>query len=154
MAGRSSTGRAATASPDTSLITDDELDRLQDRYVEAARGAAFRIGFDFIDLKQCHRYLLNKLLASRTRPGRYGQPGEPDQFIREVVARIRSDNPGRIIATRLNVFDGVPYQKGADGLGVPCRFATPVTSSWGTDVERRPRPISPDRSPSWDWLQI
>src|SRR5262245_52507117 len=60
------TGR--TASPETPLISDDELDRLQDRYVEAA-ALAFRIGFDFVDIKQCHRYLLNELLAARTRPG-------------------------------------------------------------------------------------
>src|SRR5262249_57043638 len=42
------------AGPDDPLITDDELDRLQDRYVEAA-ALAFRIGFDFVDFKQCHR---------------------------------------------------------------------------------------------------
>ncbi len=125
-----------TASPATPLISDDELDRLQDRYVEAA-ALAFRIGFDFVDLKQCHRYLLNELLAARTRPGKYGGPLENrTRFIREVVARIRSDHPGRIIATRLNVFDGVPYEKGKDGIGIPCPFTTPVTSSWGTDGER------------------
>ncbi len=125
-----------TASPETPLIADDELDRLQDRYVEAA-ALAFGIGFDFVDLKQCHRYLLNELLAARTRPGKYGGPLENrTRFIREVVARIRSDNPGRIIATRLNVFDGIPYEKGRDGIGIPCPFTAPVTSSWGTNWER------------------
>ncbi len=70
------TGR--TAGADDPLISDDELDRLQDRYVEAA-GLAFRIGFDFVDIKQCHRYLLNELLAARTRNGKYGgSDREPD----------------------------------------------------------------------------
>lgn len=55
----------ATANDDSPLISDDELDRLQDRYVEAAKLAS-EAGFDFIDIKQCHRYLLNELLASRT----------------------------------------------------------------------------------------
>ena len=73
------------AGPDSPLLTDDDLLRLQDRYVEAA-SLVFRIGFDFIDLKQCHRYLLNELLASKNRPGRFG--GSFDnrtRFIREVV---------------------------------------------------------------------
>ena len=53
----------STAIARHALISDDELDRLQDRYVEAA-ALAFRIGFDFVDIKQCHRYLLNELLAA------------------------------------------------------------------------------------------
>ncbi len=127
------TGR--TAGPGDALISDDELDRLQDRYVEAA-ALAFRIGFDFVDLKQCHRYLLNELLAARTRPGKYGGPLENrTRFIREVVGRIRSDHPDGIIATRMNVFDGVPYQKGPDGIGVPCPFTPPLHSVWGTNLE-------------------
>ena len=52
-----------TAGPATPLITDAELDRLQDRYVEAA-ALAHRIGFDFVDIKQCHRYLLCELLSA------------------------------------------------------------------------------------------
>jgi len=50
------------------IITDDELDRLQDRYVQATLRAR-DIGVDFIDIKQCHRYLLSEMLAARTRPG-------------------------------------------------------------------------------------
>ncbi|HZW31202.1 MAG TPA: NADH:flavin oxidoreductase [Isosphaeraceae bacterium] len=124
------TGRIA--GPDDPLISDDALDRLQDRYVEAA-ALAFRIGFDFVDFKQCHRYLLNELLGARTRPGKYGGSFENrTRFIREVVGRVRSDHPGRILATRLNVFDGVPYQNGMDGRGIPGPFSLPIESSWGT----------------------
>src|SRR6185437_13685646 len=114
------------------LISDDDLDRLQDRYVAAA-GLAYRIGFDFVDVKQCHRYLLNELLAARTRPGRFGGSFENrTRFVREVVGRIRDAYPGKIIATRMNVFDGVPYQVGPDGAGVPCPYSTPAVSTWGT----------------------
>ena len=125
----------ATAGPDSPLITDAELDRLQDRYVEAAR-LAEQAGFDFVDIKQCHRYLLNELLAARARPGKYGGSFENrTRFIREVVGRIRDACPGLLIATRLNVFDGIPYTKGADGSGVPCPFTPPVSSAWGTDAD-------------------
>jgi 2,4-dienoyl-CoA reductase-like NADH-dependent reductase (Old Yellow Enzyme family) len=133
--------------PDHPLISDDALDRLQDDYVRAA-GLAFRAGFDFIDLKQCHRYLLNELLAARTRPGKYGGSLENrTRFVCGLVARIRDENPGRIIATRLNVFDGVPYVKGPDGRGVPVSFATPVTSCWGsrTDAPHEPDLSEPKR---------
>ncbi len=83
-----------TAGPDSPLITDDELDHLQDRYVEAAK-LAHAAGFDFIDIKQCHRYLLNELLAARTRPGKYGGPLENrTRFIRELVGRVRAVCPG------------------------------------------------------------
>ncbi|MGP0066261.1 MAG: hypothetical protein ACLQGP_21990 [Isosphaeraceae bacterium] len=128
-----STGRCV--GPDDPLLSDDKLDRLQDRFAEAA-ALAYRIGFDFVDIKQCHRYLLNELLSARSRPGKYGGSLENrTRFIRDLVARIRSENPGRIIATRLNVLDGVPYQKSDDGLGVPCPFSTPVQSAWGTNPD-------------------
>jgi len=123
----------ARVDPSYPIITDAELDRLADRYVEAA-GLAYRIGFDFVDLKQCHRYLLNELLAARLRPGRYGGTFENrTRFIREVVGRIADENPGALIATRLNVFDGVPFGPGGPenaGVATPC--ATPVRAAWGT----------------------
>src|SRR5262249_55934946 len=49
------TGR--TVGDDYPLLDDDELARLPERYVAAAR-LAQRIGFQFVDIKQCHRYLL------------------------------------------------------------------------------------------------
>ena len=50
------------------IQTDDELRAAGDALVEGARLAA-RAGFDFVDIKQCHRYLLSELLAARMRPG-------------------------------------------------------------------------------------
>ncbi|WZO99161.1 NADH:flavin oxidoreductase [Isosphaeraceae bacterium EP7] len=118
--------------PDFPILSDDELDRLQDRYVEAAT-LAYRCGFDFVDLKQCHRYLLNELLAAKTRPGKYGGPYEHrTRFIREVAGRIRDENPGRMIGTRLNIYDGIPFRTGSDGVGVTEVHASPIRSTWGT----------------------
>ena len=117
---------------DTPLITDDELERLIDLYVNAA-SLAYRIGFDFVDIKQCHRYLLNELLAGRERPGKFGGCFENrTRFIREVVGRIHAEHPQLILATRLNVFDGIPFKKGENGDGVPVAFSKPVTTAWGT----------------------
>ena len=132
----------AVADESTPLISDDELDRLQDRYADAA-SLALRIGFDFVDIKQCHGYLLNELLSARTRPGKYGGSFENrTRFIREVVGRIRSENPGALIATRLNVYDGIPYRPGGeDRTGVPCPFEPPLHSAWGMSPDD---PFTPD----------
>jgi 2,4-dienoyl-CoA reductase-like NADH-dependent reductase (Old Yellow Enzyme family) len=129
--------------PEYPLVTDDELLRLQDRYVAAAH-VADRAGFDFIDLKQCHRYLLNELLAAKTRPGRYGGSFENrTRFVRELVERLRADVPGMLIATRLNVFDGVPYDRGPSGVGEPWRGGENQYCAWGTSESP---PFEPDTS--------
>lgn len=98
--------------PDHPLISDEELDRLQDRYVEAAYCAKMA-GFDAVDVKSCHRYLLSELLASFTRPGRYGGSFENrTRFLLTVVDRIQKEVPGIMVTTRLNVYDGHPYPWG------------------------------------------
>lgn len=56
------------------------------------------------------------------------------------MARIRDDNPGKLIATRLNVHDGLPYLKGPDGRGMPAPHTAPVASCWGS----RDDPLVPD----------
>src|SRR5262245_42369867 len=97
------TGR--TVDPDYPLLDDDYLRRLVDHYVAAAR-LAFRIGFQFVDIKQCHRYLLSELLAARTRPGPFGGSLENrTRLARAIITGIRAEAPGLVIATRLNVFD-------------------------------------------------
>lgn len=130
----------------TPLIDDDDLDRLQDRYVEAAVVAA-RVGFDFVDLKQCHRYLLNELLSARTRPGKYGGSFENrTRFALEVVGKIRDAVPALIVATRLNAFDGLAHRPGGDeGRGLPCPFDAPHRSGWGSspDDPDEPDPAEP-----------
>jgi NADPH2 dehydrogenase len=102
------------------IVTDDELDRLQDRYVAAALRVR-DLGLDFVDIKQCHRYLLSEMLAARTRPGKYGGSLENrTRFVREVLTRIGSEAPGLVLATRMNFFDGVPFAKNPQtGTGEP-----------------------------------
>jgi NADPH2 dehydrogenase len=132
----------ATAGPDTPLVSDDELDRLLDRYVAAAR-VAWKVGFDFVDVKQCHRYLLNELLGAKTRAGKYGGMLENrTRFVRTLVGRLRDEKPGGIVATRLNVYDGIAYRNnGGTAPGAPDRFELPVRSAWGT---REDDPFMPD----------
>ncbi len=96
--------------PDYPIISDDELERLEDDFVTAAE-LAHRAGFDFVDLKQCHTYLLNELLGARSRPGRYGGSWENrTRFIRNVVGKIRDRVPQLLLASRINMYDGVPWR--------------------------------------------
>jgi 2,4-dienoyl-CoA reductase (NADPH2) len=97
---------------DYPLITDEALDRLQDCYVAAAR-LAHACGFDAVDIKSCHRYLISELLAAHTRPGRYGGSfANRTRLLLDVVRRVRAEVPGIQVAVRLNVFDGHPYPWG------------------------------------------
>ena len=57
--------------PDAPVVTDAYLDDLIGKYVEVAL-LAREVGFDGVDIKACHRYLVSELLASHTREGKYG----------------------------------------------------------------------------------
>jgi NADPH-dependent glutamate synthase beta subunit-like oxidoreductase/2,4-dienoyl-CoA reductase-like NADH-dependent reductase (Old Yellow Enzyme family) len=97
---------------DYPLVTDEYLDQLQDTYVEAARLAA-QAGFDGVDVKSCHRYLVSELLASHTRKGKYGGSFENrTRLLREVMARIRQEVPQVFVTTRMNVYDAISYPYG------------------------------------------
>jgi 2,4-dienoyl-CoA reductase (NADPH2) len=97
---------------DHPLISDDELERLRDGFVEAAR-LAYEIGFDAIDVKSCHRYLLSELLAAHTRPGRYGGSFENRTRLHyEIVEQIQAEVPDLMVTMRLNGYDGHPYPWG------------------------------------------
>jgi NADPH2 dehydrogenase len=118
------------------VVTDDYLERLEDEYVEAAKRAA-KIGFDFIDIKQCHTYLLNELLGARTRAGKYGGSFENrTRMIRNILGKIKSEVGGSLqAASRLNVYDGVPFELDpVTGAGRPLPFATPYRYNFGVDM--------------------
>ncbi len=122
---------------DYPLVSDDYLEKLEDIYVEAVKMAA-DIGFDFVDIKQCHTYLLNELLGARNRPGKYGGSFENrTRFIRNVLAKVKDRVGNRIIvASRINAFDGVPFFKDPEtGVGTPFDYDTPYEYSFG--VEKR-----------------
>jgi 2,4-dienoyl-CoA reductase-like NADH-dependent reductase (Old Yellow Enzyme family) len=101
------------------VLTDDDLAELTECYVDAAvlaRGA----GFDFVDIKHCHGYLLHELLSAHDRPGPYGGDlANRTRFLRDVVAGIRRRAPDLAIAVRLSAFDLRPFTAGEDGVGVP-----------------------------------
>lgn len=114
--------------------TDDELQGLIDRFVEAAR-AAGNVGFHFVDVKACHGYLLHEFLGARARPGPYGGDFEGrTRLLRSIIERIRDACPRLMICVRLSVFDLLPYETGID-VGRPMAHAGPYCFGFGTDVD-------------------
>jgi 2,4-dienoyl-CoA reductase-like NADH-dependent reductase (Old Yellow Enzyme family) len=126
---------------DYPVVTDGYLEELEDKYVEAATLAA-KIGFDFIDIKQCHSYLLNELLASRERSGLYGGNFEGrTRFVRNVIGKINARlGTNLMLASRVNMFDGLPFRKGDGGTGEP---AVNGAYPWGFGTQVQ-APTEPD----------
>lgn len=95
------------------IVTDDYLDALTERYVQSAL-LAKEVGFDGVDIKSCHRYLLSELLASHTREGKYGGSFENrSRFLRQTIQAVRKAvGEDFIVACRFNVFDAHPYPYG------------------------------------------
>jgi 2,4-dienoyl-CoA reductase-like NADH-dependent reductase (Old Yellow Enzyme family) len=113
------------------VMSDEELDRLVDQFVAAAR-LAWDAGFAFVDIKHCHGYLGHELLSAHERRGRYGGPLENrTRFLQSVVAGIRATMPGLGIAVRLSAFDTVPFHKDDQGRGAPEISASAYRSAFG-----------------------
>ena len=112
--------------PGRPVISDDEIKRLIDDYVVAAKRAE-ACGYDFVDVKHCHGYLGHEFLSAVERPGPYGGSLENrTRFMREIVEGIRTEAPRLKIGVRLSAFDSVPFKPdpalsvpGALGPGVP-----------------------------------
>ena len=125
------------------VASDDYLEALEERFVEAA-ALAREIGFDGVDVKMTHGYLLLELLSARARPGRYGGSLEnrarlPLNVLRKIRERVGNDF---LFAARLGVYDGVPYAVSAqDAIGIPRQHATPYLFGFGVNPQN---PLEPD----------
>jgi 2,4-dienoyl-CoA reductase (NADPH2) len=99
--------------PDSPLVSDDELAAIGDDFVEAADLAA-SAGFDAVDVKACHGYLVSETLAAHGREGsRYGGPFENrTRLLLEIVRRVREEAPGLAVTSRLSATDAVPFPYG------------------------------------------
>ncbi|HKB03169.1 MAG TPA: NADH:flavin oxidoreductase [Gemmataceae bacterium] len=142
-------GSGRTVTPDYLLISDDDLKALVDCYVAAAR-LARAVGFDFVDVKQCHRYLLSEILGARNRPGPFGGSYENrTRLARAIFAAIRAAVPDVVLATRVNVYDGIPHHKANGGKGTPDAWSAPLANGFGMSETD---PFRPDLAEPLRWI--
>lgn len=108
-----------------SVISDAELERTAGDFLRAALQAG-EAGFDGVDIKACHGYLVNDLLSARSRTGSYGGGfSARTRFIKEVLEAIRRECPGLTATIRLSA---------GDGLAFPHGFGTPSKGGEGPDL--------------------
>ncbi len=124
------------ADDDSVVLSDDELESLIDDFVQSAK-LAQRVGFQFVDVKACHGYLLHEMLSARCRPGRFGGDlAGRSRLMRTIIGRIQSECPGLAIGVRLSLYDTLPYQAGTE-LGVPMAWDASVAYEYGFGVSPR-----------------
>lgn len=103
-----------TPLPKERILSDDDIRRFEEAFGPAA-ALAQEAGFDGMDVKSCHRYLICESLSAFTREGPYGGSYENrTRFIknayRAAQARIRGDR--FFLTSRMNAYDGFPYPYG------------------------------------------
>ena len=116
------------------VLTDDDVERLIDAYVAAARDAD-AAGFDMVDLKACHGYLVHEFLSARRRPGRFGGDfAGRTRLLVTLIERVKAECPRLLIGVRLSLFDIVPWHM-VNGHGEPFPFgdALPYDCGFGVD---------------------
>lgn len=95
------------------IATDDKIQEIVRGFIDGAILAA-QVGFDGVDIKICHEYILRELLSAFTRPGKYGGSFENrTRAVFEIIDGIHEQlGDSMDICVRLNAYDCVPYPYG------------------------------------------
>ena len=99
--------------PAAEPVADDMLERLEERFVATA-GLAEQAGFDGVDMKAVHGYLVAELLGARCRGGRYGGSYENrTRFLKNCMAGMRRTLSDKTwVVSRLTVLEPTDYPYG------------------------------------------
>jgi len=129
--------RKTRIAADYPVISDDELERLEDDYVAAGR-LALQAGFRAVDLKVTHGYLLSELMGAKERCGQYGGSLENrTRFVRNVLGKFRAEFGRKLIlCIRLGCYDGLPYAAApGEKTGSSLPYDLPYRHGFGTSQE-------------------
>ena len=98
---------------DVPTLTDEYLDSLPEKFAKAAK-IAENAGFDAVDVKACHQYLLDELLSAHTREGKYGGSFENrTKLMIDCFDAVRAVlKPETVLASRLSFSDMIEYPYG------------------------------------------
>ena len=118
------------AADDSCIVTDDYLKSLEESFGKAAL-LAKKAGFDAVDIKSCHGYLLAELLSAYDRPGQYG--GNYENRTRLLKNGIKAakvwEDENFQVTCRLGIYDGYEYPWGfgvSEGSGLKPNLKEPI----------------------------
>lgn len=132
------------AADDSCIASDDYLKGLEEAFGEAA-GLAREAGFDAVDIKSCHGYLLAELSSAYNRPGPYGGCFENrTRLLRNGIQAAKVwENKQFMVTARIGIYDGYAYPYGfgvREGGGTdldltePIRLVRELRGQYGMDM--------------------
>jgi 2,4-dienoyl-CoA reductase-like NADH-dependent reductase (Old Yellow Enzyme family) len=106
-------GEYRTKNKHITYVSDDFIEKMEDDFACAAEYSALA-GFDAVDIKICHHYLLRELLSAVTRDGKYGGCFENrTRCVFNIIEKIRKRVGTDIdISVRMNAYDANRYPFG------------------------------------------
>lgn len=115
---------------DSCIVSDDYLKSLEEKFGEAAL-LAREAGFDAVDIKSCHGYLLAELNSAYKRPGQYGGSFENrTRLLRNGIAAAKAyETEDFLVTARIGIFDGFAYPYGfgvKEGEGAVVNTEEPI----------------------------
>ncbi len=129
---------------DSCIVTDDYLKSLEEKFGQCA-ALAKQAGFDAVDIKSCHGYLLAELNSAYHRPGPYGGSFENrTRLLRNGILAAKVYEDGDFMVTcRLGLYDGYAWPWGfgvspdsglAPDLDEPIRLVRLLRQEYGLDL--------------------
>lgn len=115
---------------DSCIVSDEYLKSLEEKFGEASL-LAKEAGFDAVDIKSCHGYLLAELSSAYNRPGEYGGSFENrTRLLRNGIraAKVHEDEHF-LVTARIGIYDGFAYPYGfgvKEGEGITTNLEEPI----------------------------
>ncbi len=110
------------------------------------------VGYQFVDIKACHGYLLHEFLSARTRPGKFG--GDLDgrtRLLFTIIRRVRETYPDLHVLVRLSIFDSLPYKTSRE-VGEPMAYESLLPYRFGF-CTREDNPLEYDLTEGFELLR-
>lgn len=128
---------------DEDIVSDDYLKSMEEKFGEGAL-LAKKAGFDAVDIKSCHGYLFQEVIAAYDRPGMYG--GSWENRTRLLKNSLRAakvwEDDHFMVTSRIGIYDGYPassrgFGQAPDGsidLTEPKRLVRELRDEFGLDL--------------------
>lgn len=115
---------------DSCIVTDEYLKQLEENFGAGIK-LAKEAGFDAVDVKSCHGYLLTEFMSAYHRPGLYGGSFENRTrlFFNCIQEAKAYEDSHFMVTSRLGIYDGYAYPYGfgvSEQSGLTPDFTEPI----------------------------